>query len=424
MIENTEFIKNNNLQSADPEVFGMIENELDRQTNHLEMIASENFTSPAVMEAMGSVFTNKYAEGYPYKRYYGGCEFADQVEQLAIDRACEIFGCNYANVQPHSGSQANGAVYAALLKAGDKILGMDLSHGGHLTHGSKPSFSGKNYSAFYYGVELDGRINYDRVMDIAKMVQPKIIICGASAYAREIDFAKFREIADAVGAILFADIAHIAGLVAAGEHMSPFPYADVVTTTTHKTLRGPRGGIIMCNDPDIAKKLNSAIFPGLQGGPLIHVIAAKAVAFKEVLDPSWIVYAKQVKANAKVLGEVLIQRGYDLVSDGTDNHLVLVSFLNKDFSGKEADNALSNAGITVNKNTVPGETRSPFVTSGIRVGSPALTARGMKEKEFEIIANKIADILDDINNTELQLLVKEELRNLAHNFVIYTKSTY
>ena len=424
MIENTEFIKNNNLQSADPEVFGMIENELDRQTNHLEMIASENFTSPAVMEAMGSVFTNKYAEGYPYKRYYGGCEFADQVEQLAINRACEIFGCNYANVQPHSGSQANGAVYAALLKAGDKILGMDLSHGGHLTHGSKPSFSGKNYSAFYYGVELDGRINYDRVMDIAKIVQPKIIICGASAYAREIDFAKFREIADAVGAILFADIAHIAGLVAAGEHMSPFPYADVVTTTTHKTLRGPRGGMIMCNDVDIAKKLNSAIFPGLQGGPLIHVIAAKAVAFKEVLDPSWKVYAKQIKANAKVLGEVLIQRGYDLVSDGTDNHLVLVSFLNKDFSGKEADAALSNAGITVNMNTVPGETRSPFVTSGIRVGSPALTARGMKEKEFKIIANKIADILDDINNTKLQLLVKEELKDLAHNFVIYTKSTY
>ncbi len=424
MIENTEFIKNNNLQSADPEVYAMVENELERQTNHLEMIASENFTSTAVMEAMGSVFTNKYAEGYPYKRYYGGCEFADQVEQLAIHRACEIFGCSYANVQAHSGSQANGAVYAALLKAGDKILGMDLSHGGHLTHGSKPSFSGKNYSAFYYGVELDGRIDYDRVMDIAKIVQPKIIVCGASAYAREIDFKKFREIADEVGAILFADIAHIAGLVAADEHMSPFPYADVVTTTTHKTLRGPRGGMIMCNDEDIAKKLNSAIFPGLQGGPLVHVIAAKAVAFKEILDPSWKVYSKQVKANAKVLGEVLVKRGYDLVSDGTDNHLVLVSFLNKGFSGKEADAALGNAGITVNKNTVPGETRSPFVTSGIRVGSPALTSRGMKEKEFEIIANKIADVLDDINNTELQLSVKNELKVLAQNFVIYTKSTY
>jgi len=418
------FIKSDNLKTADAEVFGMIENELERQTDHLEMIASENFTSPAVMEAMGSVFTNKYAEGYPYKRYYGGCEFADQVEQLAIDRLCEIFGCSYANVQPHSGSQANGAVYAALLQAGDKILGMDLSHGGHLTHGSKPSFSGKNYHAFYYGVELDGRINYDRVADIARITQPKIIVCGASAYAREIDFKRFREIADEVGALLFADIAHIAGLVAAGEHMSPFPYADVVTTTTHKTLRGPRGGAIMCNDEDIAKKINSAIFPGLQGGPLVHVIAAKAVAFGEVLKPEWKEYAKQVKANAKVLGEVLVSRGYDLVSGGTDNHLVLVSFINKEFSGKDADAALGNAGITVNKNTVPGETRSPFVTSGIRIGSPALTARGMKEAEFELIANKIADVLDDINNTELQTTVKAELKELAHKFVIYTKSTY
>ncbi|WP_121628935.1 serine hydroxymethyltransferase [Poseidonibacter antarcticus] len=418
------YISNANLKEADAEVFEICENELERQTNHLEMIASENFTSPAVMQAMGSVFTNKYAEGYPYKRYYGGCEQADKVEQLAIDRACEIFGCNYANVQPHSGSQANGAVYAALIKAGDKILGMDLSHGGHLTHGSKPSFSGKNYHAFYYGVELDGRINYERVMDIAKITQPKIIVCGASAYAREIDFAKFREIADAVGAILFADIAHIAGLVAAGEHMSPFPYADVVTTTTHKTLRGPRGGMIMTNDEDIAKKINSAIFPGLQGGPLVHVIAGKAVAFKEILDPKWKDYAKQVKANAKVLGEVLVSRGYDIVSGGTDNHLVLVSFLNKPFSGKEADAALGNAGITVNKNTVPGETRSPFVTSGIRVGSPALTARGMKEKEFEIIANKMCDVLDDIENTKLQETIAQELKELASNFVIYTQSTY
>jgi len=420
----SNFIKSDNLKTADAEVFGMIESERERQTDHLEMIASENFTSPAVMEAMGSVFTNKYAEGYPYKRYYGGCEFADQVEQLAIDRACEIFNCNYANVQAHSGSQANGAVYAALLKAGDKLLGMDLSHGGHLTHGSKPSFSGKNYHSFTYGVEMDGRINYDRVMDIAKIVQPKIIVCGASAYAREIDFAKFREIADAVGAILFADIAHIAGLVAAGEHMSPFPYADVVTTTTHKTLRGPRGGMIMCNDEDIAKKLNSAIFPGLQGGPLVHVIAAKAVAFGEILKPEWKEYAKQVKANAKVLGEVLVQRGYDIVSGGTDNHLLLVSFVGTEISGKDADAALGNAGITVNKNTVPGETRSPFVTSGIRVGSPALTARGMKEAEFELIGNKIADVLDDINNTDLQAQVKSELKELAQKFVIYTQSTY
>lgn len=418
------YITNANLEQADKEVFDIIENELKRQTNHLEMIASENFTSPAVMQAMGSIFTNKYAEGYPYKRYYGGCEQADAVEQLAIDRACEIFGCTYANVQPHSGSQANGAVFAALLNAGDKILGMDLSHGGHLTHGSKPSFSGKNYSAFYYGVELNGRINYDKVMDIAKATMPKIIICGASAYAREIDFAKFREIADAVGAILFADIAHIAGLVAADEHPSPFPHAHVVTTTTHKTLRGPRGGMIMTNDEEIAKKVNSAIFPGLQGGPLVHVIAAKAVAFKEILDPSWKDYAKQVKANARVLADVLIKRGYDIVSDGTDNHLVLVSFLNKPFSGKDADAALGNAGITVNKNTVPGETRSPFVTSGVRIGSPALTARGMKEKEFEIIANKICDVLDNIEDTKLQEKISKELEILASDFVIYSQSTY
>jgi len=418
------YISSKNLEQADKEIFDIIENELERQTHHLEMIASENFTSPAVMQTMGSVFTNKYAEGYPYKRYYGGCEFADQAEQLAIDRACEIFGCKYANVQPHAGSQANGAVYAALIKAGDKILGMDLSHGGHLTHGSKPSFSGKNYQAFYYGVELDGRINYDKVMEIAKITQPKIIVCGASAYAREIDFARFREIADAVGAILFADIAHIAGLVAAGEHPSPFPHAHVVTTTTHKTLRGPRGGLILTDDEEISKKINSAIFPGLQGGPLVHVMAAKAVAFKEVLDPSWKDYAKQVKANAKVLADVLMKRGYDIVSGGTDNHLILVSFLNKPFSGKDADAALGNAGITVNKNTVPGETRSPFVTSGVRIGSPALTSRGMKEKEFEIIANKICDVLDDIENRDLQAKVNKELEELAKNFVIYTSSTY
>ena len=412
------------IESFDPEIFAAIENEKQRQTDHLEMIASENFTLPAVMEAMGSVFTNKYAEGYPHKRYYGGCEYADVVEQLAIDRACELFDCSYANVQPHSGSQANGAVYAALIKAGEKILGMDLSHGGHLTHGSKPSFSGKNYSSFTYGVELDGRINYDEVMRIAKTVNPKIIVCGASAYAREIDFKKFREIADEVGAILFADIAHIAGLVCAGEHPSPFPYADVVTTTTHKTLAGPRGGMIMTNDEAIAKKINSAIFPGLQGGPLVHVIAAKAVGFKHNLSDAWKTYAKQVKANASKLSEVLVSRGYDVVSGGTDNHLVLVSFLNKDFSGKDADAALGNAGITVNMNTVPGETRSPFVTSGVRIGSPALTSRGMKEKEFEIIANKIADILDNISDTDLQAKIKDEMKTLAQDFVIYDKSIY
>ncbi len=412
------------IESFDPEIFETIQNELERQTDHLEMIASENFTQPAVMEAMGSVFTNKYAEGYPYKRYYGGCEFADKAEQIAIDRACELFDCKFANVQPHSGSQANGAVYAALIKAGEKILGMDLSHGGHLTHGSKPSFSGKNYSSFTYGVELDGRINYDKVMEIAKTVQPKIIVCGASAYAREIDFAKFREIADEVGAVLFADIAHIAGLVCAGEHPSPFPYADVVTTTTHKTLAGPRGGMIMTNDEDIAKKINSAIFPGLQGGPLVHVIAAKAVGFKYNLSPAWKTYAKQVKANATKLAEVLIARGYDIVSGGTDNHLVLVSFLNKEFSGKDADAALGAAGITVNKNTVPGETRSPFVTSGIRIGSPALTSRGMKEAEFEVIANKIADVLDHIDDHALHATIKEEMKALASDFVIYDKPIY
>ncbi len=412
------------LQEFDNEIYALCEKELERETDHLEMIASENFTLPAVMEAMGSVFTNKYAEGYPGKRYYGGCEYADGVEQLAIDRACQLFDCKFANVQPHSGSQANGAVYAALLKAGDKILGMDLSHGGHLTHGSKPSFSGKNYSSFTYGVELDGRINYERVLDIAKITQPKIIVCGASAYAREIDFKKFRAIADEVGAILFADIAHIAGLVAAGEHPSPFPYADVVTTTTHKTLAGPRGGMIMTNDEEIAKKVNSAIFPGLQGGPLVHVIAAKAVGFKYNLSAEWKEYAVQVKKNAAVLAEVLMRRGYDVVSGGTDNHLVLVSFLNKDFSGKDADAALGNAGITVNKNTVPGETRSPFVTSGIRVGSAALTSRGMKEKEFELIAERICDVLDNISDEAKHAKIKEELKALAQNFVIYNQPTY
>ncbi|AHJ12022.1 serine hydroxymethyltransferase [Sulfurospirillum multivorans] len=412
------------LKTVDPIVYDLTVKELHRQCDHLEMIASENFTYPAVMEAMGSVFTNKYAEGYPAKRYYGGCEFADQVEQLAIDRVCKLFGCTYANVQPNSGSQANQGVYQALLNPFDKILGMDLSHGGHLTHGAKVSSSGKTYSSFFYGVELDGRINYDKVREIAHIVKPKMIICGASAYPREIDFAKFREIADEVGAYLFADIAHIAGLVAAGEHPSPFPHCHVVSSTTHKTLRGPRGGIILTNDEEIAKKVNSAIFPGIQGGPLVHVIAAKAVGFAENLKPEWTTYAKQVRANAKVLADVLIKRGYDIVSGGTDNHLVLVSFLNKEFSGKEADLALGHAGITVNKNTVPGETRSPFVTSGVRIGSPALTARGMKEKEFEIIANKIADVLDNINDEALHVKIKDEMKVLASNFIIYDRPTY
>ena len=418
------FINEDSLSIADGEVFDIIQNELKRQSTHLEMIASENFTSPAVMEAMGSVFTNKYAEGYPHKRYYGGCEYADMIEQLAIDRLCEIFGCAYANVQPHSGSQANGAVYAALLEAGDKLLGMDLRHGGHLTHGAKPSFSGKNYQSFTYGVDSDGYLDYAQILEIAKIVKPKIIVCGTSAYAREIDFAKFREISDAVGAILFADIAHVAGLVAAGEHMSPFPYADVVTSTTHKTLRGPRGGVIMTNHEEIAKKINSAIFPGLQGGPLLHVIAAKAVAFGEVLKPQWKDYAKNVKINARVLGDIMIQRGFDLVSGGTDTHLILVSLLERDFSGAEASLALESAGITVNKNTVPRDTRSATLTSGIRIGSAALTTLGMKEKEFIFIAHKICDVLDNLDNLALHVKIKKELETLLKAFTVYNHATY
>lgn len=413
-----------NLEKFDNEIFSLTNKELARQCDYLEMIASENFTYPEVMEAMGSVLTNKYAEGYPGKRYYGGCEFVDEIEQIAIDRCKKLFGCEFANVQPNSGSQANQGVYAAFLKPGDKILGMALSHGGHLTHGAKVSSSGKMYESFEYGVELDGRINYDKVLEIAQIVKPKMIVCGASAYTREIDFAKFRQIADSVGAFLFADVAHVAGLVVAGEHANPFPHCHVVSSTTHKTLRGPRGGIIMSNDEEFAKKINSAIFPGIQGGPLMHVIAAKAVGFKHNLSPEWKVYAKQVKANARVLGETLVGRGFDLVSGGTDNHLILMSFLNRDFSGKDASAALENAGITTNKNTVPGETRSPFVTSGIRVGSPALTARGMKEKEFEFIGNKIADVLSDISNSKLQTQVKEEVRDLAHRFIIYDRAMY
>ena len=413
-----------NLEKFDNEIFSLTNKELARQCDYLEMIASENFTYPEVMEAMGSVLTNKYAEGYPGKRYYGGCEFVDEIEQIAIDRCKKLFGCEFANVQPNSGSQANQGVYAAFLKPGDKILGMSLSHGGHLTHGAKVSSSGKMYESFEYGVELDGRINYDKVLEIAQIVKPKMIVCGASAYTREIDFAKFRQIADSVGAFLFADVAHVAGLVVAGEHANPFPHCHVVSSTTHKTLRGPRGGIIMTNDEEFAKKINSAIFPGIQGGPLMHVIAAKAVGLKHNLSPEWKVYAKQVKANARVLGETLVGRGFDLVSGGTDNHLILMSFLNRDFSGKDASAALENAGITTNKNTVPGETRSPFVTSGIRVGSPALTARGMKEKEFEFIGNKIADVLSDISNSKLQAQVKEEVRDLAHRFIIYDRAMY
>ncbi len=412
------------LEQFDKEIFDLINQELVRQCEGLEMIASENFTLPEVMEVMGSVLTNKYAEGYPGKRYYGGCEFVDEIENLAIERCKKLFNCSFANVQPNSGSQANQGVYAALLNPGDKILGMDLSHGGHLTHGAKVSSSGKMYESFFYGVELDGRINYEKVREIAHIVKPKLIVCGASAYARIIDFSKFREIADEVGVYLFADIAHIAGLVVAGEHPSPFPHAHVVSSTTHKTLRGPRGGIIMTNDEELAKKINSAIFPGIQGGPLMHVIAAKAVGFKFNLSEEWKIYAKQVRSNAQALAKVLMDRKYKLVSDGTDNHLVLMSFLEREFSGKDADLALGNAGITANKNTVPGETRSPFVTSGLRLGTPALTARGFKENEIQIVANYIADILDDIQNTHLQKEIKEKLKTLASNFIIYEKAMF
>ncbi|MBF7048848.1 serine hydroxymethyltransferase [Campylobacter volucris] len=407
------------LENFDKEIFDLTQKELSRQTDGLEMIASENFTFPEVMQVMGSILTNKYAEGYPNKRYYGGCEFVDEIEQIAIERCKKLFNCNFANVQPHSGSQANQGVYMALLNPNDKILGMDLSHGGHLTHGAKVSSSGKFYESHFYGVELDGRIDYDKVRDIAKKVKPKLIVCGASAYPRIIDFAKFREIADEVGAYLFADIAHIAGLVVAGEHPSPFPHAHVVSSTTHKTLRGPRGGIIMCNDEEIAKKINSAIFPGIQGGPLMHVIAAKAVGFKYNLSDEWKIYAKQIIKNTAMLAKVLLERKYDLVSGGTDNHLVLLSFLNKDFSGKDADLALERAGITANKNTVPGETRSPFITSGLRLGTAALSARGFKEEQINIVANYIADILDDIQNLKLQNEIKIKLKNLANNFIIY-----
>lgn len=412
------------LEQFDREIFDLTNKELVRQCEGLEMIASENFTLPEVMEVMGSVLTNKYAEGYPGKRYYGGCEFVDEIENLAIKRCKKLFNCSFANVQPNSGSQANQGVYAALLNPGDKILGMDLSHGGHLTHGAKVSSSGKMYESFFYGVELDGRIDYEKVREIAHVVKPKLIVCGASAYARIIDFAKFREIADEVGAYLFADIAHIAGLVVAGEHPSPFPHAHVVSSTTHKTLRGPRGGIIMTNDEELAKKINSAIFPGIQGGPLMHVIAAKAVGFKFNLSEEWKIYAKQVRSNAQALAKVLMDRKYKLVSDGTDNHLVLMSFLEREFSGKDADLALGNAGITANKNTVPGEIRSPFVTSGLRLGTPALTARGFKENEIQIVANYIADILDDIQNTNLQKEIKEKLKTLASNFIIYEKAMF
>lgn len=406
------------LQSADPEIYKVIKSEEERQANGLELIASENYTSKAVMEAQGSVLTNKYAEGYPHKRYYGGCEYVDQSEQLAIDRAKELFGADHANVQPHAGSQANMAVYLAALAVGDTVLGMDLSNGGHLTHGSPVNFSGILYNIVPYGIDPSThRINYDQLAKLAKEHRPKMIIGGYSAYPRVLDFAKYKEIADSVGAQLFVDMAHFAGLVAGGVHPNPVPYADFVTTTTHKTLRGPRGGMILCKE-EYAKSVNSKIFPGIQGGPLEHVIAAKAVAFGEALKPSFKVYAQQVVSNAKTLAEVLLGFGYDLVTGGTDNHLMLVDLSKKGITGKLAETQLDKAAITVNKNTVPNEKQSPFVTSGIRIGTPALTTRGMKESEMKIVGQWIHEVLSDPENPSVLDQVRSKVKELTQQFPV------
>ena len=407
------------LKDFDPEIYEAVKLETERQELKLELIASENLVSECVLEAVGSTLTNKYAEGYPGRRYYGGCEFVDIAERLAIERAKKLFGCEHVNVQPHSGSQANMAVYMAVLKPGDRVLGMDLSHGGHLTHGSPVNFSGQLYNVAFYGVRpSDHRIDMDQVRDLAKKHSPGLIVVGASAYPRTIDFKAFRDIADEVGAKIMVDIAHIAGLVVAGLHPSPVPHAEFVTTTTHKTLRGPRAGMIMCRE-EFAKAVDKQIFPGIQGGPLMHVIAAKAVAFKEALEPSFKEYQRQIVANAKTLAAELMNRGYDLVSGGTDNHLMLVDLTKKDMTGKEAEEALGKAGITVNKNTIPFETRSPFVTSGIRIGVPAVTTRGMKEEEMKVIAGMIDRVLTNRTDEELLSKVKHEVRELCGNFPFY-----
>ena len=401
----------NDLKSVDPEVAAVIDAELNRQRNKLELIASENIVSTAVMTAQGSVLTNKYAEGYPGKRYYGGCEHVDVVEQLAIDRAKELFGAGYANVQPHSGAQANMAVFFALLTPGDTVMGMNLTDGGHLTHGSPVNMSGKYFNIVPYGVNADTEaLDYDEIQKIANECKPKLIVAGASAYARTLDFPRLAEIAHSVGAYLMVDIAHIAGLVAAGLHPSPIPYADVVTTTTHKTLRGPRGGMILCKDEEFGKQFNKAIFPGIQGGPLMHVIAAKAVAFKEALSPEFKEYAQQIVKNAKALAETLQADGFRIVSGGTDNHLMLVDLTNKNITGKIAQNVLDEVGITANKNTIPFEKLSPFVTSGIRLGSPALTTRGFKEEDMREVANIIALVL---NNPEDEAALAEGRTRVA-----------
>ena len=410
-----EYIKN-----CDLEVYNAIVEEEKRQEEGIELIASENFVSKAVMEAAGSVFTNKYAEGYPEKRYYGGCANADTVEQLAIDRLKKIFGAKFANVQPHSGSQTNMGVYVSLLEAGDKILGMGLSSGGHLTHGYKINFSGKNYVGIEYGLNPETEmLDYDEIRRLAIQEKPQIIVAGASAYSRVIDFKKFREIADEVGAYLMVDMAHIAGLVAAGEHPNPMEYADIVTSTTHKTMRGPRGGIILTNNEEIATKIDKAIFPGIQGGPLMHIIAAKAVAFKEALSPEFKEYQKQVVKNAKAMADALVKGGLRIVSGGTDNHLMLVDLRPKGVTGKMAEEGLEKAGITCNKNSIPNDPEKPFITSGIRLGTPAITARGMKEDEAVQIAEMIIKVLENVNDDEKIAEVKNEVLKLAEKFPLY-----
>jgi glycine hydroxymethyltransferase len=415
------FDRNDKIAGFDEELSRAIEAERVRQEDHVELIASENYASPRVLEAQGSVLTNKYAEGYPAKRYYGGCEYVDIAEALAIERAKKLFAAAYVNVQPHSGSQANAAVMMALLAPGDVILGMALPHGGHLTHGSKVNFSGKLYQSVEYGVDVDtGFIDYDVLEQLAVTHKPKMIIAGFSAYSQVLDWPRFRAIADKVGAYLMADIAHVAGLVAVGLYPTPIPYADVVTTTTHKTLRGPRGGMIMARaNEEIEKKLNSSVFPGMQGGPLMHVIAAKAVAFAEALQPDFKLYQEQVLKNAKTMAEVLISRGYPIVSGGTANHLLLVDLIAKNITGKEADAALGRANITVNKNTVPNDPRSPFVTSGLRLGTPAVTTRGFKEKEISELTGWIADVLDDVNNEATIERVKSQVLQLCREFPVY-----
>jgi glycine hydroxymethyltransferase len=407
------------LDTFDPAVAEAIRHETERQEYNLELIASENFVSEAVLEAQGSVMTNKYAEGYPGKRYYGGCHHVDVVEQLAIDRAKELFGAEHANVQPHAGSQANMAVYNAVCQPGDTILGMNLSHGGHLTHGSPVNFSGRFYKVVPYGVSQESEtIDYSEVERLAVEHKPKMIVVGASAYPRIIDFPAFRAIADKVGAVVMVDMAHIAGLVAAGVHPSPVPYAEFVTTTTHKTLRGPRGGMILCRE-EFAKTINSQIFPGIQGGPLMHVIAAKAVAFKEALQPEFKSYQQQIVKNAKALSEALMKRGFKLTSGGTDNHLMLINFSGTEITGKAAEEALDKAGITVNKNTVPFETRSPFVTSGIRIGTPACTSHGLKESEMDQVAGFIADAIANIGNDEALAGIQKRVNELMKKFPLY-----